>query len=198
MFYNSSNRYSKQFIKIAHDLKNLERSITVAYSIMCFLSCFFDSPVKLNPFVDNWIQTFLFHGESKSSAKFGCDTKITKWKLSWKDVVGSKAIIVRYLFGGCRVHSTIGLSVVGLQGLDNETILVFVEERLSKSEHCIIYGLIFDLSKFSIKQCESLTTKRYIFFPKDTALWTPQHIQEQWDEVDKVQSNSVCAAPVPI
>src|SRR5579875_2033661 len=75
-------------------------------------------PVKLYPFIDSWIQAFIFHGESKPSAVFRCDKKVTKWRMSWKDVPGNKAVIVPHLSMDNRVHSQIGLSVVELQGID--------------------------------------------------------------------------------
>ena len=36
-----------------------------------------------------------------------------------------------------RVHSTIGLSAVKLQGIDNETIVLVVEEKLPKLDRSI-------------------------------------------------------------
>ena len=46
-----------------------------------------------------------------------------------------------------RVHSTIGLSTVKLQGINNETVVLVVEEKLPKSDRSITYGLILDLAK---------------------------------------------------
>ena len=37
-----------------------------------------------------------------------------------------------------------------------------------------------------------------MFFPKDRVLWTPQHIHEEWDQMDKACSNSIPTAPIPI
>lgn len=87
-----------------------------------------------------------------------------------------------------------GLSVVELQGIDNETAVLVVEERLPKSARCITYGLILDLSKLSLEECQTLTAKGYMFFPEDRTLWTPRHLQEQWDQLDEERSAS---APVP-
>ena len=53
--------------------------------------------------------------------------------------------------------------------------------------------MILDLAKLNLELCTSLTEKGYLFFPEDRALWTPKHIREQWDQVDKVQNDS---APV--
>lgn len=114
--------------------------------------------------------------------------------MSWKDVPGSKAVIVPHLSMDNRVHSQIGLSVVELQGIDNETAVLVVEERLPKSARCITYGLILDLSKLSLEECQTLTAKGYMFFPEDRTLWTPRHLQEQWDQLDEERSAS---APVP-
>ena len=82
---------------------------------------------------------------------FRCNTKVSKWGLSWKDLVGSKAIIVPHFFGDPQIHFTFGLSVVELEGLNNKTILVVVEERLPKYEHYITYGLILNLNKLSLE-----------------------------------------------
>ena len=91
-----------------------------------------------------------------------------------------KAIILPLLSMENRVHSLIGLSALELQGIDNETI-VLVVERLPKLDQSITYGLILDLAKLSLELCASLTEKGYLFFLEDRALWTPKHIQEQWD-----------------
>ena len=96
------------------------------------------------------------------------------------------------------VHSTIGFSIVELQSFDNKAILVVMEERLPKSKHCIMYGLILDLSKLSVKQYQSLTTIGYMFFLEDRMLWTLQHVQKQWDKVDKARCESVHVALVPV
>ena len=80
-----------------------------------------------------------------------------------------------------RVYSTIGLNAFELHGIDNETIVLVVEERLPKSERSITYGLILDLNKLSLELCGSLIEKGYMFFPEDRALWTPQYIKEHWD-----------------
>ena len=37
-----------------------------------------------------------------------------------------------------------------------------------------------------------------MFFPEDKALWTPKHIQEQWDQVHEARWDSVLAAPVGV
>ena len=88
-------------------------------------------------------------------------------------MIRGKAIIVPHLAMDIRVHSTIGLSALELHGINNETIVFVMKERLPKSKHSITYGLILDLSKLSLELCRSLTKKGYIFFPKDRAGWTP-------------------------
>ena len=55
-----------------------------------------------------------------------------------------------------RVHSTIGLSLVELQGIDNETVVLVVEEKLPKSDRSITYGLILDLAKLRMSMCLTL------------------------------------------
>ena len=154
-------------------------------------------PVKLYPFIDSWIHGFIFHGESKPSAIFRCDQKVTTWAMSWKDMAGSTAVIVPHLSKDKRIHSPIGLSVVELQGFDNETAIMVVEERLPKSERIMTYGLILDLCKLSLEQCESLTARGYMFFPEDRTLWTPQHLQSQWDQIEEARADSAPAAPGP-
>ena len=84
-----------------------------------------------------------------------------------------------------RVHSTIGLSVVELQGIDNETVVLVVEEKLPKSDKSITYGLILDLAKLRMSMCLTLTKKGLLYFPEDRAQWTPKHIQEQWDQIEE-------------
>ena len=96
-------------------------------------------------------------------------------------MAGGKAIIFPLLSMDSCVNSLIGLSALELQGIDNETVVLVVEERLPKSDWSITYGLILDLAKLSLELCASLTEKEYLFFLEDRALWTPKHIQEQWD-----------------
>ena len=84
-----------------------------------------------------------------------------------------------------RVHSTIGLSAIELQGIDNETVVLVVEEKLPKSDRSITYGLILDLAKLIMSMCLTLTEKGLLYFPEDRAQWTPKHIQEQWDQIEE-------------
>ena len=89
-----------------------------------------------------------------------------------------------------RVHSTIGLSAVELQGIDNETIVLVVEEKLPKSDRSITYGLILDLAKLRMSMCLTLTEKGLLYFPEDRVQWTPKHIQEQWDQIEEARIDS--------
>ena len=89
--------------------------------------------MKLYPFIDSWIHSFVYIGESKPSA-IHCDKKVNKWGLGWKDVARRKAIILPLLSMDSCVHSLIGLSAFVLQGIDNETIVLVMEERLPKSD----------------------------------------------------------------
>ena len=77
-----------------------------------------------------------------------------------------------------RVYSTIGLSALELQGIDNETVVLVVEEKLPKSNKSITYGLILDLAKLRMSMCLTLTEKGLLYFPEDRVLWTPKHNQE--------------------
>ena len=86
-----------------------------------------------------------------------------------------------------RVHSTIGLSAVELQGIDNERVVLVVEEKLPKSDRSITYGLILDLAKLRMSMCLTLTKKGLLYFPEDRAQWTPKHIQEQWDQIEEAR-----------
>ena len=119
---------------------------------------------------------------------------MTKWRLGWKDVAGGHAIIMPMLGNDSRVHSTIGLSAVELQGIDNETVVLVVEEKLPKSDRSITYGLILDLAKLRMSMCLTLTEKGLLYFPEDRAQWTPKHIQEQWDQIEEARIDS---GPVP-
>ena len=56
-----------------------------------------------------------------------------------------------------RVHSTIGLSALELQGIDNEIVVLVVEEKLPKSNRSITYSLILDLAKLKMSMCLTLT-----------------------------------------
>ena len=89
-----------------------------------------------------------------------------------------RAIIMPMLGNDTRVHSAIRLSAVELQGIDNETVVLVVEEKLPKSNNSITYGLILDLAKLTMNMCHTLTEKGLLYFPEDRAQWTPKHIQE--------------------
>ena len=78
-----------------------------------------------------------------------------------------QAIIMPMLGNDSRVHSTIGLSAVELQGIDNETVVLVVEEKLPKSDKSITYGLILDLAKLRMSMCLTLTEKGLLYFPED-------------------------------
>ena len=84
-----------------------------------------------------------------------------------------------------RVYSTIGLSALELQGIDNETVVLVMEEKLPKSDKSITYGLILDLTKLRMSMCLTLTKKELLYFPEDRALWTLKHIQEQWEQIEE-------------
>ena len=88
-----------------------------------------------------------------------------------------QAIVYPMLGNESRMHSIIGLSALKLQGIDNETIVLVMEEMLSKSDRSIKYGLILDLAKL-MNLCATFTEKGLLYFPEDKALWTPKHIQE--------------------
>ena len=88
-------------------------------------------------------------------------------------MVGGRAIILPILANASRVHSTIGLNAVKLQGLDNDTVVLVMEEKLPKSDRSITYGLILDLAKLKTSMCLTLTEKGLLYFPEDRAQWTP-------------------------
>ena len=115
--------------------------------------------MKLYPFIDSWIHSFVYTGELKLGVVFRCDKKVSKWGLGWKDVAGGKAIVLPMLGNESLVHSLIGLSTLKLQGIDNETIVLVVEERLPKSDRSITYDLILNLAKLIMDLCISLTKK---------------------------------------
>jgi len=56
-------------------------------------------------------------------------------------------------------HLMTGLNVLELQGLDNSTRLLVVEEKLPKSNESIKYGLILDYTTISFKIYKTITTK---------------------------------------
>ena len=105
-------------------------------------------------------------------------------------MAGGRAIIMPMVGNDTRVHSTIGLSAVELQGIDNETVVLVVEEKLPKSDRSITYGLILDLAKLRMSMCLTLTEKGLLYFPEDRAQWTPKHIQEQWDQIEEARIDS--------
>ena len=105
-------------------------------------------------------------------------------------MAGGRAIIMPMLKNDNCVHSTIGLSAVELQGIDNETVVLVVEEKLPKSDRSITYGLILDLAKLRMSMCLTLTEKGLLYFLEDRAQWTSKHIQEQWDQIEEARIDS--------
>ena len=152
-------------------------------------------PVKLYSFIDSWIHGFIFDDKSNPNATFRCDKKVTTWAMSWKDMAGSTAVIVPHLSKDKRIHSLIGLNVVELRGLAEETTIMVVEEKILKSDRLIMYGLIVDLCKLSLEECESFTARGYMFFPGERTLWTLEHIQSQWNQIEEARTESAHAAP---
>ena len=110
---------------------------------------------------------------------------------------GGRAIILPILANASRVHSTIGLSAVELQGIDNEIVVLVVEEKLPKLDRSIIYGLILDLAKLKTSMCLTLTEKGLLYFPEDRAQWIPKHIQEQWDQIEETRIDNEPAPQPP-
>ena len=108
-------------------------------------------------------------------------------------MAGAQAIVHPMFGSESRVHSTIGLRALELQGIDNETVVLVVEERLPKSDRSISYGLILDLAKLRMNLCATLTEKGLLYFLEDKALWTPKHIREQWDQIEESCNDSAHA-----
>ena len=81
-------------------------------------------------------------------------------------MVGGQAIIMPMLGNDTRVHSIIGLSAIKLQGINNETVVLFAEEKLPKSDRSITYGLILDLAKLRMSMCLTLNREGIAVFPR--------------------------------
>ena len=101
-----------------------------------------------------------------------------------------QAIVQPMLGNDTRVHSIIDLRALELQGIDNETVVLVVEEKLPKSDRSITYGLILDLTKLRMSMCLTLIEKGLLYFLEDRALWTPKHIREKWDQIEEARIDS--------
>ena len=142
------------------------------------------SPRRLKPFCDSMVHGFQYDGEFYHPAVFRCNNTLSVWGLEWIEF-DAKVVIYPKLLYMERGHPTTGLSVIEMQGLDNCTTLLVVQEMIPKSVETITYGLILDYCKMDMDLCESITKKGMLSSLNNSHLWTPSEIKEEWDIIDE-------------
>ena len=82
-------------------------------------------------------------------------------------------------------HTTIGLDVLDMQGLDNLTALLVIQEKIPKSDESITYGLILDYAKMNLEMCKTITCQGMLNRRNDSHFWSPDEMSMEWDIIDK-------------
>ncbi len=115
--------------------------------------------MKLAPYCDGWVHTFRYVGKLHPAAVYRCLNKVTEWGVQWKQEADGRVRIVPKLMNDMKVHRDTGLEIQEMQGLDNDTVLLVIEEKVPGSGGTRIYGLILDYSTMELSHCESLLSQ---------------------------------------
>ena len=73
-----------------------------------------------------------------------------------------KVVICPQLEYNGKSHTTTGLDVLEVQGLNNATALVVIEEVIPKTQDSIKYGFILDYAKMKLKMCQTIMRKEIL------------------------------------
>lgn len=156
--------------------------------------------MKLYKYCDSWVHGFHYTGDNFPAAVFRCDRKVSAWGLEWMQQPEGTAIVCPKLSFKDKVNMTKGLAVLEVQGLDNSTVLVIVEETVPKGEETRTYGLILDYRTMDLVMCESITSQGMLDKPDGERFWTPVEMKNEWDIIDEARRENrpaADAAPSP-
>ena len=79
-----------------------------------------------------------------------------------------------------------------VQGLNDSTALLVIEEAIPKSSESIKYGLILDFAKMKLEMCETITKKGMLNSFEDSHFWSPLEMSNELDIIDeqRIQANN--------
>ena len=142
-------------------------------------------PKKIVSFIDRWEHTFTYSREHWPAAVFLCDRKVTAWGIEWKAGHDGVVQIVPKLKYIDRVSPMVGLNVLEMQGLDNSTALLVVQEKIPKSNDSITYGLILKYGILSPTLCETILNKGMLNSKDESLFFTSDELKREWDIIDE-------------
>ena len=149
-------------------------------------------------FIVSWVHAFTYSGEHRPAAVFLCDQKVTAWGIEWKAGHDGVVQIVPRLKYMDRVSPMVGLNVLEMQGLDNSTALLVMQERIPKSDDSITYGLILGYGILNPTLCETILIKGMLNLKDDSLFFTPDELKREWDIIDEERQESILANPIEV
>ena len=137
-------------------------------------------PVKLVAFCDGWIHRYVYKGDLSFGAVYRCQKHVIEWGIEWKEEGGVARVAPKFCsqtsFHTPTSNLTHGLTVIEMQGLDYNIVLLIIEEQVPKSERSKIYGCVLDYSKMSLALCKTCTDLGLLLSKNDILRWTPAHL----------------------
>ena len=96
-----------------------------------------------------------------------------------------KVVICPQLEYNGKRHATTGLDILEVQGLNNATALVVIEEVIPKTQDSIKYGFILDYAKMKLETSETITRKGMLNSFEDSHFWSQLEMSKKWDIIDE-------------
>jgi len=143
--------------------------------------------LRLALFCDSWLSKYTYVGNHHLGAVFRCKSNVTEWGIEWKEDNDGKVRILPNLVRGGSVHVKTGLDVLEMQGLDDATVLLVIEEKLRISKSVRVYGLILDYSSMKLALCKTCTEMGLLFCKDSVPKWTPRQLETQWDLIEEAR-----------
>lgn len=148
------------------------------------------TPIKLAPFVDGWVHRFTYVGDLSPGAVYRCQSNVTAWGIEWKKETDERIRVVPRLVSDKRVNVSTGLDVLEMQGLDDKSVLLVIEENIAKSERSNIYGIILDYSKMDLELCKTCVDNGFLHCKNNIPKWTPRQMKTQWDLIEEARQDA--------
>ena len=142
--------------------------------------------MKLDPFCDGWAHRYAYKGDLSPGAIYHCNKNVTEWGIEWIEEEGGVSRVAPKLHKEDTSNQTHGLTIIEMQGLDENTVLLVIEEQVPKSKRSRIYGCILDYSKLNLELCKSCTRLGLLHSKKDSKRWTPKLMLEQLNMIQEV------------
>ena len=97
-----------------------------------------------------------------------------------------------------RVNPMVGLNVLEMQGLDNSTVLLVVQEKILKSDDSVTYGLILGYDILSPNLYETILNKGMLNSKGESLFFTLDEPKREWDIIDKERKESIPTNPIAV